>query len=245
MQIRQKKYKVQYEYVNKNNSNEKKKYVILDPSKKNSIISLNRLKNDGIDTNKISFKPVYLTKDAKIIIKLELNLLIGKEKIEKKILIMVSEELNDQFYLGNDFLSSYLINKKDNTKKYNLIQIGQEIEIEEIPDITNDYDDIYGEKIQDIMNENDIISEENIPIRNQWLKLNFKNIFFIIISLIITVFAINYQYILIFKSPATNLSSADLSSTDEQFLEFNFDEKSDESEKEQERNSFEILCKFF
>lgn len=239
MQIKQKKYKVQYEYVSKDNFNEKKKYVILDPSKNHSIISLNRLKNDGIDTNKISFKPVYLTQDVKILTKLELNLLIGKEKIEKKISIMISEELNDQFYLGNDFLSSYSISENDNTIRYNLIQIGQEIEIEEILD---ENDDIFGEEIQDIMNENDIINEENIPIRNQQLKLNFKNIFFIIISLIIAMFAVKYQYMLNFKSPATDLSSTDLSL--EQF-EFNFDESEKLEEIEQESNSFEILRKFF
>jgi len=103
MHIRQKKYIVQYEYVNEDNFDEKKKYVTLDPLKKYSIISLNRLKKDGIDTNNLSIEPVYLTQDVKTVVKLELNLLIGKEKIEKKILIMVSEELNDQFYLGNDF----------------------------------------------------------------------------------------------------------------------------------------------
>ncbi|PKK76277.1 hypothetical protein RhiirC2_734571 [Rhizophagus irregularis] len=88
------------------------------------------------------------------------------------------------------------------------------------------------------MNENDIINEENIPIRNQQLKLNFKNIFFIIISLIIAMFAVNYQYMLNFKSPATDLSSTDLSL--EQF-EFNFDESEKLEEIEQESNSFEIL----
>src|SRR4051812_4060523 len=126
MQIQQKKYKVQYEYINekfeadiktKSDNNEnfeendvKKKHVILDPSKKYSIISFKRLKSDGIDENKLSFNFIGLTEDVKdknIRAKLELNLLIGKEKIEKKILVYVSDELNEEFYLGNDFLSSY------------------------------------------------------------------------------------------------------------------------------------------
>src|ERR1700722_8429708 len=98
----QKKY--QYEYINQEN-NGKKKYVILDPSKQHSIISLNRLKKDGIDINKLSFQPVYIPEDMKIINKVELNLLFVKEKVKKKISAIISEELNKDFYLGNDFLS--------------------------------------------------------------------------------------------------------------------------------------------
>jgi hypothetical protein len=112
-------HKLQYEYVDKENNGEKK-YAILDPSIKYSVISLSRLKKDGVDINKLSFKSIFIPEEMKVVVKLELNLLIGKEEIQKKIPVILSEELKEEFYLGNDFLSSYSIKKIGNTTKYYL-----------------------------------------------------------------------------------------------------------------------------
>ncbi|PKC71674.1 hypothetical protein RhiirA1_412905 [Rhizophagus irregularis] len=111
-------HKLQYEYTGIR-SNGEKKYAILDPSKKYSVISLNRLIKDGIDINNLSLKSIFLPEETKVVVKVELNLLIGKERIEEEILVNLSEESKEEFYLGNDFLSSYSIEKIGNsTTKY-------------------------------------------------------------------------------------------------------------------------------
>ncbi|RGB42024.1 hypothetical protein C1646_237285 [Rhizophagus diaphanus] len=114
-------HKLQYEYTGLR-SNGEKKYAILDPSKKYSVISLNRLIKDGIDINNLSLESIILPEETKVVVKVELNLLIGKESIEESLLVNLSGESRDEFYLGNDFLSSYSIEKIGNSTKYYLRQ---------------------------------------------------------------------------------------------------------------------------
>ncbi|GET60144.1 hypothetical protein GLOIN_2v1611052 [Rhizophagus irregularis DAOM 181602=DAOM 197198] len=129
-------HKLQYEYTGIR-SNGEKKYAILDPSKKYSVISLNRLIKDGIDINNLSLKSIFLPEETKVVVKVELNLLIGKERIEEEILVNLSEESKEEFYLGNDFLSSYSIEKIGNsTTKYYEIETNKNFyfSVEELND---------------------------------------------------------------------------------------------------------------
>ncbi|GBC09129.1 hypothetical protein RclHR1_08620005 [Rhizophagus clarus] len=148
-------HKLQYEYIDKE-SNGEKKYAILDPSKKYSVISLSRLSKDGIDISKLSLDSVLIPDEMKAVVKVELNLLIGKEKNQKQVSAIVSEKSEDKFYLGNDFLSSYSVKKIGNTTKY---YSRREIETEKNGMNENFYFSVEDYSRQEIETENNRMNE--------------------------------------------------------------------------------------
>ncbi|PKC07147.1 hypothetical protein RhiirA5_500870 [Rhizophagus irregularis] len=155
---------------------------ILDIKRKNSIISLDRLKKHQIDTKYLIKK---LTKtsynnnedqyneinydDIKGIL-MDFHILLGVEKMDitlKKILVVNYIEGDDEFILGNDFIRDFDVEIEDVYDKQLLRQLKFTVQLNEIDEyIHNDFDNINDEATSSISAGSNAVRKRRMKEKN-------------------------------------------------------------------------------